>query len=1136
MHFFPVWLKLSTVCLRHRNKKRITKGNSFFTNNLCKKYKKFFKLRQKNYIINNEIYINLIINFMGDMDLHDINELIGIIKGINFDGVINEKEIERLQSWVDKNRNFSFKAEQIELIKLVDNVLVDNIIMDDERDLMLHYLERFNKKTNDNSSKIYELNGIIEGVVCDGKVNEQEVYHLKAWMNEYGNFIREHKPSEDLCNIIDDILEDGIVTDIEQEQLLQMLSSRINVSQFETKLEYLRKLVKSRKNIGIDLIDILDNEDALDEIHRLAEMQLKKALSSYTLNFVGDSEVVFISLVLIAMLKYDGNFYDNVRETYKELYHWYSEQKIEGLIRTILNRYRIDEEIRTSRSRIINVVLANTIVPSHFLSQFFEFIYDIYKLNFEYTLVEDLYEEFEFVYESLQSNMLSDGDELQLNVTKKTYKLIKSTQRLIANDKYMESVIKLSMIIVKIIDKKVWNKEIKIYNPYLKAGYDGWIETLKNDSSERKRRISISEIRSRWEPKIILKDNDIYIVPPTHKVKAEYNYLDIKVVVLNGEKEIYVNNNPDIREIIGGYQISIDHIKVLDPLGMIKYKLMAGEVVIYDSGEKLYRNIIVFDIAGDEIQNNSDYMGTAVFCYKYEHEKIKAFYNSVYYKLASQNVQVGNTYMIEDTIFNFSSLIKPGVFGEEYENHYLLDVVTKEQILVYKHIKFLVFECENKYGYIEIVINGKAFSINKFKNTITEREGVNKYVVDLEIDEPGIHSILVYQAVKDKRNKLGSFKVVLDKALEVDELKLDDENYMVTVKTDLCNSVINSEISVFEFSEDFIKIELNLREYIYCIPFCFEIYRIEGSKWKPINYPLWIGDITQESVLNIYGKEVNEMQVYSGTGEILDEVINLKDSGIYQQVPIGFLMSYKASCDYVRLVFLQNGRKKQEIYCYNRCILDEMETELIFDPVTKMLNITSVYHGEGKVYFAILDSKENQIYKSDYLKNRSTLSVTDLKSFENYHIRFSEKEKGLSLRKERLMKQYERIFYAWDDFVGHTFKIGKVYFDQIVRGEFLRKSHYLKKNYVTFIRKEENDTYLGELFLKTYKGDCMLLSMNPISIEICSEVMCGIMEVSITKDGDGLLLDFEHHNIKDTMDDDTATDIFSYIIEMNEVK
>ena len=43
-------------------------------------------------------------------------------------------------------------------------------------------------------------------------------------------------------------------------------------------------------------------------------------------------------------LYYDGAFYESVRKTYKSLYQRYSEQKIEGLIRTLLNNYRTKDD------------------------------------------------------------------------------------------------------------------------------------------------------------------------------------------------------------------------------------------------------------------------------------------------------------------------------------------------------------------------------------------------------------------------------------------------------------------------------------------------------------------------------------------------------------------------------------------------------------------------------------------------------------------------------------------------------------------------------------------------------------------------------------------------------------------------
>ena len=407
--------------------------------------------------------------------MQNINELIRIIKGINFDGVINDKEVVHLQSWLDKNRNLAYDKRQMELIMMVDAVLEERVFGEAEKELMLSTCEEFLRETGDNTSRIYELNGIIEGVVCEGEVNEAEILRLKEWMDLYGESIREHKPSTELCKVIDDILEDGIVTEEEQAELLDILNTRIRNALFETKLSYLCKLVKDKKNIGTDLIDILNNESAMHEIHSRAESNLMQAVGSYS-GYCTNQEIIVISLVLIAMLEYDGNYYDSVRAKYSDLYSRYSEQKVEGKIRSILSKYKKQSD-SGSRSRIINVALENAIVPQTFLSAFFEFIFDIYKLNFEYDLPEEPYEDFQFVFEGLRNNMLSDGDDISINVNQKTYKLIAATKQLISREDGLDAVIKLSIIIVKLIDRRFWDKEVKIFNPYLKAGYDGWEKT-----------------------------------------------------------------------------------------------------------------------------------------------------------------------------------------------------------------------------------------------------------------------------------------------------------------------------------------------------------------------------------------------------------------------------------------------------------------------------------------------------------------------------------------------------------------------------------------------------------------------------------------------------------------------------------
>ena len=64
--------------------------------------------------------------------MRNINELIGIIKGISDDGVIDEREVTLLRTWVAQNRNLAFEPNQVKLLDLVDKVAADNKISSKE--------------------------------------------------------------------------------------------------------------------------------------------------------------------------------------------------------------------------------------------------------------------------------------------------------------------------------------------------------------------------------------------------------------------------------------------------------------------------------------------------------------------------------------------------------------------------------------------------------------------------------------------------------------------------------------------------------------------------------------------------------------------------------------------------------------------------------------------------------------------------------------------------------------------------------------------------------------------------------------------------------------------------------------------
>ena len=117
------------------------------------------------------------------------------------------------------------------------------------------------------------------------------------------------------------------------------------------------------------------------------------------------------------------------------------------------------------------------------------------------------------------------------------------------------------------------------------------------------------------------------------------------------------------------------------------------------------------------------------------------------------------------------------------------------------------------------------------------------------------------------------------------------------------------------------------------------------------------------------------------------------------------------------------------------------------------------------------------------------------------------------------------------DFIGKYFQIYLVNFDQMIEQKFTRKSRLLYNTYIEILESVSKYEFIGNIYV--YKGEKKYLDrINPVEIEFTSDINEGQIEASITKDGDGLFNDFEHHTILNATDSKTAIDIFSYVINI----
>lgn len=191
----------------------------------------FEYLNKRNDIGNSEKFefINKVSENMDSKLETNINTLYGIIKGINYDGIIDDKEIEKLRLWLEDNRLYKQYSLFDRIINKLEEILEDNVITEYER------IELEKLVTSINESKMYSestlalqiLNGILDGIVCNPKVNQKEIENLNIWLRQ-NDYLKDVYPYDKVLLEVNKVLEDGILTEEESNYIFDIFNEIVN--------------------------------------------------------------------------------------------------------------------------------------------------------------------------------------------------------------------------------------------------------------------------------------------------------------------------------------------------------------------------------------------------------------------------------------------------------------------------------------------------------------------------------------------------------------------------------------------------------------------------------------------------------------------------------------------------------------------------------------------------------------------------------------------------------------------------------------------------------------------------------------------------------------------------------------------
>lgn len=1047
-----------------------------------------------------------------------MSELLGILKSINYDDVINDMEIDALKKWIETNESSKDPRYQ-EIISKLNKILEDNVITESEKKEIIEISEQYYKLGNSFDGTA-ELMGIVEGIISDNEINLKEVENLNKWMAKNtqlsGTYFYEH-----LNKVVKEVLVDGILDDNEKLQLKILLTFLLKDNNLNRRIEILKSKIKDKEIIGNQLIELIDDNTIIEKIHKEAMEQMRILVNRNCSVYAIDSEIVFLSLTLIGLLNYDSNFWDYVRQEYEVLYSRFSEQKIEGQIRNVINKYKTDND-----PRIISYVLKNAIVPKPFLPSFFEFIYDIYRLNFDFNIDpnSDLADEFLFVYDGIKKGLNYEDDDLNLKVTNKTYRLIKTTKELILDNNKINSLIDLSVTVLKIIDGYYWSTGNSDFeNEYFKYGFENW--KLKSEKSIQESRTGENTLRSRWEPEFKINGNQIYLSIPNHKIKSYYDYENLKIEIYNDEEKVYENLRPDVYDIIGGYRIEQkDDVLIEKPLGKIRYVLSCRDEIIYDSKDKLFRNYIFFNGSGTELKNNRDYEGITVLCAKEEQSNFQTIYKSDDYIISYKTVQIGDYVKIGNELFNFTTILNPGVVGVEKTGTVNIDGIDEK---IYEEIEGIVYESEKTVNNIAIIINGERHRLSEYEIEEKRRGIYYNYFVKLPCDN-GNYDINIEELENNNYTSKKRFNYALDKEFNFSIEPSNINEYLETIEflgkkytKSICYE--DDDINTVTFDDENIS---------FTIPNGLQIYKVDSDRWSNINdlnNYIWINDITPNSNLRISGIEFTSVQIKDENANLLSTLYP-SISKYYYDIAVGSLRSYD-SHDYIYLDFYNGDRKIGLLKVYCKCKINENLTSFYFDKDDEKYHGMISYYGKGNIIARVSDEHGEIVFEKQ-VDNNSEIEIGYLRSFENYKLEIIDKKTGFTLQANNVLYSKNLKYYSFDDFVGKYFPIFSVDYDQFIMKKYVNKTRLLYNTYLEITEQVDKTNFIGNVYV--YKGEKKYIDeVNPVEVEFASDPDAnGQVLTYITNEGEMLLNDFENHSILNDMDDPKAIPIYSYVVNM----
>lgn len=191
--------------------------------------------------------------FTKPAELHKaINTLRGIVAGISCDEGVSPDEIQELVHWCSLHENLRDRHPFSELLPTIEASVQDGVIDKEEQKDILWLCNNFTDSSsyyNDMTSSIQFLNGMVHGMMADGKLDDAEIRTLHVWLDA-NDFLQGSYPFDELTTLVHTILEDGKITTDERNSLLSFMSNLVEFKDSYNLIEADYASLRQKYSIG----------------------------------------------------------------------------------------------------------------------------------------------------------------------------------------------------------------------------------------------------------------------------------------------------------------------------------------------------------------------------------------------------------------------------------------------------------------------------------------------------------------------------------------------------------------------------------------------------------------------------------------------------------------------------------------------------------------------------------------------------------------------------------------------------------------------------------------------------------------------------------------------------------------------